>query len=105
MSHKEKHRGLSVAVMTTSKGRDHCHRDTSLRSTCTDHPWPRSREGDSENTTTKPASALLSVARDHWEVASRTTIIHLGYSSGEEHQAGFASENHKPTAQELKDRK
>lgn len=45
MSHKEKHRGLSVAVMTTSKGRDHCRRYTNLRSTCTDHPWPRRGKG------------------------------------------------------------
>ena len=36
MSHKEKHRGLSVVVMTMRKGKDTCHRYTSLHSTCTE---------------------------------------------------------------------
>ena len=67
------------------------------------HPWPCGGEGDSENTTTKPAPALLSATRDHLEMAGMTIIIHFGYSSGEQHQAEFSSDNHKPTAQEVKD--
>ena len=101
MSHKEKHRGFLLWSWQQEKDKTLGTDTPACTALAQNRPWPRSGE-DSENIATKPASALLLATRDHLEVASMTIVIHFGYSSGEERQADFSSENHKPIALEVK---